>query len=180
MDDRDIVGLFFKRDEKGIKEISSKYGRSLRRMAHSLTADRQVSEECENDTYLTAWNRIPPDDPASYLFAYLARILRSKAIDRYRKMSRRKTELFDEIEECIASREDVERDTLYSDVSRTINIFLKSADERDRNIFIRRYFYFDSIASISFRYGCTVSNTKSILYRMRMKLKQMLESEGCL
>ena len=182
MDDREIVELFAQKNEKGIKAAASKYGGALRQLARSLTGDRHIAEECENDTYLAAWNRIPPDDPSEHLFAYLARIVRYKAIDRFRQMKGRGDReyaggLTKELEECLPSGESTESTVLSEELAAAINTFLEKEDEVSRDVFVRRYFFY-SIGRISARYGFTQSKVKSILFRMRKRLRAELEKGG--
>jgi RNA polymerase sigma-70 factor (ECF subfamily) len=183
MDDRDIVALFVQKDEKGIKAAASKYGGALRQLARSLTGDRHIAEECENDTYLAAWNRIPPDDPSEHLFAYLARIVRYRAIDRFRRQKGRADKenvegLTKELDECIPSGDSVESTVLSGELTCAINAFLEKEDSVSRDVFVRRYFFFDSIGRICARYDFTQSKVKSILFRMRKRLRAELEKGG--
>ncbi|MBQ5329793.1 MAG: RNA polymerase sigma factor [Oscillospiraceae bacterium] len=179
MEDSAIVTLFNERNERAIKETKEKYGARLRKLAASVSGDSRTAEECENDTYLAAWNRIPPDDPSAHMFAYLARIIRCRVIDRVRASgSRRMTELSAELIELIPSDDDIESSVSTAYLREIINDFLSGENEGERKVFIRRYFYFDSIAEISLRCGYSLSKTKSILFRMRNRLKQRLGKEG--
>ena len=157
MDDSKIVELYLSRNESAISQTAQKYGLKLRRIADSILNNMASAEECENDTYLEAWNRIPPNEPRTYLFAFLGKITRHLAIDECRK-----------VEEAFAADE----------LALSINAFLATCSEDQRNIFVRRYWYFDTVAEISKKYGYSQSKVKTALFRMREGLKQHLEKEG--
>ena len=150
LDDNRIVELYLLRDETAIKQTTEKYGSRLRSLACGIVNDQQTAEECENDTYMEAWNTIPPHEPRSYLYAFLARITRHISLNCCRDRNRLKRsaficELSAELEQCIPAPDDVEcriDDIALSDV---INRFLSKLDKEKRNIFIRRYWYLDSI-----------------------------------
>ena len=183
MEDDIIVELFLKRDEQAIKLVSDKYGKRLRNISFGILNDEQASMECENDTYVEAWNSIPPHSPKEYLYAFLARITRHVSLNCCRERSRLKRsayicELSSEMEQCIPSPDDCEcriDDLVFADV---INKFLASQNTEKRNIFLRRYCYMDSIADISKRYGYSESKVKATLFRSRNQLREHLEKEG--
>ena len=183
MEDGQIVELFLLRDEAAIMETSGKYGRRLRSLADGIVKDKETAKECENDTYLKAWNLIPPHEPGSYLYAFLARITRYIALNFCRDRSRLKRSAYvcalsDEMEECIPAPDDVECRIDEKILSQAINDFLSRLDEEKRNIFIRRYWYLDSIQSISERFAISESKVTSILFRLRKKLREYLIREG--
>ncbi|MBR6405901.1 MAG: RNA polymerase sigma factor [Lachnospiraceae bacterium] len=183
MDDSAIIDLYLARDETAVSETAEKYGTRLRRIAESILRDPSSAEECENDTYLQTWNRIPPNEPRNYFFAFLGKITRHLAIDECRKQTSRKrqalfVELTDEMTECLAGQSDVESEIDAQELSRTISSFLDTYPLMQRNIFVRRYWYFDSIPEISTRYGFSQSKVKSILFRMRNRLREYLVREG--
>ena len=183
LDDDRIVELYLLRDETAIKQTSEEYGNRLRSLAYGIVNDHQTAEECENDTYMEAWNTIPPHEPRSYLYAFLARITRHIALNFCRDRSRLKRsalicELSAELEQCISAPDDVEcriDDMVFSE---TLNGFLGKLEEEKRNIFIRRYWYLDSIADISKRFALSESKVKTTLCRCRNQLRQHLEKEG--
>ena len=183
MDDNKIVDLFLLRDESAIKLTAEKFGSRLRSLAYGIVKDRQTAEECENDTYLKAWNSIPPNEPKSYLYAFLARITRGISLNCCRDRQRLKRnalicELSAEMEQCISAPNDSEcliSDMVLGDI---LNDFLRTLDEEKRNIFIRRYWYLDSIAEISKRFALSESKVKTTLLRCRNKLRETLEKEG--
>ena len=182
-DDNQIVDMFLARDEAAISAVSEKYGAELKRIAINILGDFEAAEECENDASLKAWNSIPPQEPRTYLFTYLARISRAVAIDRYRrqraeKRSAQYTELTQEIENSIPALRNVE-DEVDSDLfSESMNVFLRALPSEKRFVFVRRYWYLDSIAEISKRCGLTQGNVKIMLYRLRAQLKEHMEKEG--
>lgn len=185
MEDARIIDLFLARDEDAIVQTSEKYGKSLRRIAENILQNESDAEECENDTYAEAWNRIPPNEPRTYFFAYLSRITRYLALGRCREMGAAKrqayyVELSGELAECIPSPDDVESYIDERELGRLIGEFLKTQSGERANIFVRRYFYMDSVSVIAKRFGLSGSKVKTTLFRMRNDLKLYLEREGYL
>ncbi len=183
MDGSKIVDLYLSPDEAAIKQTTEKYGKQLRSIAYNIVEDSQTAEECENDTYLAAWNSIPPHEPRNYLFAFLARITRHIALDFCRERSRLKRsaficELSAEMEQCIPAPNDMECSIDSIALCDAINKFLSTLNDEKRNIFVRRYWFMDSIASISRLYGISQSKVKSILFRSRNQLREFLDKEG--
>lgn len=183
LDDNKIVELYLSRDETAIKQTSENYRTRIRSLANNIVKDLQTAEECENDTYLEAWRTIPPHEPRTYLFAFLARITRHISLNICRDRNRLKRsaficELSTEMEQCIPSPDDTEcriDDIILKDA---INNFLATLDEDKRNIFLRRYWFLDSIADISKRYAISESKVKTTLFRCRNQLREYLEKEG--
>ena len=184
MDDSKIVDLYFSRDEAAIAETKRKYGTKLRAAANRILNDTQSAEECENDTYMRAWNLIPPNEPRTYLFAFLGKITRHLAIDICRKRDSEKRsaifcELTEEISECMPSAGiSVEETVECSELAEAINSFLDCFSSEQQNVFVRRYWFFDTVPEISRRYGFTQSKVKMILSRMRAELRDYLERKG--
>lgn len=183
MEDKGIIALYMSRDESALAETAAKYGSRLRGISYGITADDGTAEECENDTYWEAWNTIPPHDPVGYLFAYLARIVRHISIDACRTRSRLKrsaaiTELTAEMEECIPAPDDTAARMEYRELGEAISRYLYTLHEEKRQIFIRRYWYLDSVESIARRLGIGQSKVKMTLFRCRSGLKEYLEKEG--
>lgn len=183
MDDYKIVELYLLRDESAIKRTIDKYGRRLRSLALGIVGDEQTAEECENDTYLEAWNLIPPHEPKNYLYAFLARITRHLSLNCCRNRSRLKRsaficELSTEMEQCIPAPNDLECRIEDNALADTINKFLGKLNEEKRSIFIRRYWFMDSIIDIAKRYGISESKVKTTLFRCRKDLKKFLIKEG--
>lgn len=183
MDDNRIVELYLLRDETAIKQTTEKYGSRLRSLAYGIVNDQQTAEECENDTYMEAWSAIPPHEPRSYLYAFLARITRHISLNCCRDRNRLKrcafvSELSAEMEQCIPAPDDVECRMDDIALSKVINGFLNKLDEKKRNIFVRRYWYLDSVTAISKRFALSESKVKITLYRCRNQLREQLEKEG--
>ena len=182
MEDEKIVELYFHRNEAAIRYTKEKYGQRLRTLSFGIVEDTQTAEECENDTYMEAWNYIPPKEPKNYFYAFLARIIRHISLDCCRKRDRLKrsayvTELSEEIESCLPATNAVDRlvdDMVFHDM---INGFLKTLDQEKRNIFLRRYWYLDSVAEIAKRYKLSQAKIKTTLFRCRGALREYLEKE---
>ena len=183
MEDEKIVELYLRRDETAIACTGEKFGRRLRSLAYGIVEDRQTAEECENDTYLKAWNAIPPHEPRTYLYAFLARITRHVSLNQCREQNRLKRraylcELTAEMEECIPAPDDVACQVDDRALGEAINGFLGTLSEEKRNMFLRRYWYLDPMAEIAGRFGVSESKVKTTLYRCRARLRQYLEKEG--
>lgn len=183
MDDHKIVELYLLRDETAIKQTTEKFGKRLRSLAYGIVHDKQTAEECENDTYLKAWNSIPPHEPRNYLYAFLARITRQISLNFCRNRSRLKRnaficELSTEMEQCIPAPDNLSCRLDDSALSEAINGFLSQLDDEKRNIFVRRYWYLDSINEIAKRFFLSESKVKTTLYRCRNWLREYLEKEG--
>ena len=162
---------------------AQKYGPQLRAIANRILNDPGTADECENDTYLAAWKLIPPNEPRTYLFAFLGKITRHLAIDEYRKKRKDKypalfCELTKEMEECIPARHDVEAAVMADALSQIISEYLDICPDDQRGIFVRRYWCFDTIDEISRRFGFSKSKVKTTLCRMRKGLRDHLEKEG--
>ena len=183
MDDSGIVDLYLARDETAIIETQRKYGQRLSRIACNILDSAESAEECENDTYLEAWNRIPPHEPRTYLFSFLGKITRHLAIDRCRKNTSLKRqalfcELTAEMEECIPGRSSAEEAVDAKALKHSIDAYLSGLSVPQQNVFVRRYWFFDSIADIARQYGFSQSKVKTMLFRMREGLRTHLEKEG--
>ncbi len=182
MDDSKIVDLYLQRNENAIKISAEKYGNRLRSLAYGILKDLQGAEECESDAYMKAWNAIPPHEPKEYLYAFLARIVRRIALNRCRDGGRLKrsahiTALTAEMEQCIPSQSNIESHIDDIALADAINSFLGKLDKEKRIIFVRRYWYLDSVADISNRFAISESKVKTTLLRLRNKLKEHLEKE---
>ncbi|MBQ8026242.1 MAG: RNA polymerase sigma factor [Oscillospiraceae bacterium] len=183
MEDTAIVDLYLARDERAISCTAEKYGARLRRIANGILEDASAAEECENDTYLQAWGLIPPHEPRTYLFAFLGKIIRHTAIDRCRWAGSRKRranlcQLTEEMASCIPEGPSVEQTLEAKDLAACISAYLSGCTPQQRDVFMRRYWFFDTIPEISKRYGFTPGKVKSMLFRMRKGLRDHLEKEG--
>lgn len=180
MEDNSIVELYLSRDEDAIAQTAQKYGARLRSLSFGIVRDAQTAEECENDTYLEAWNTIPPHRPHEYFYAYLARIARHISLNRCRDRERLKRrahvcELSDELGQCSVCDDDVAGDVALRE---SLNRFLSSLDPKKRCVFVRRYWYMDSVADIAGRYGMTAGRVKTMLFRCREQLREQLRTDG--
>ena len=183
LEDETIVALYLRRDEEAIAHTCEKYGPRLRALARGIVEDPATAEECENDTYLQAWNSIPPHEPRTYLYAFLARITRHIALNRCRQQRQPKRsallcELSAELEQCLPAPDDVECRITDLEFQQMIHHFLSTLPEEQRTIFIRRYWYCDSIAAIAARFSLSESKVKTTLFRCRKRLRTYLEKEG--
>lgn len=182
MEDAQILDLFFARDETAIAQADAKYGRRLTELSRNITGSAEDARECVNDTYLDAWNRIPPHRPRG-LFGYLAKILRHKSLDlldrfRTQKRSAQVIELSQELEMCIPAPDSLDSRMEQEELRRVLRSFLVALDHRNQYIFIRRYFYMDSVAAIAGSLKITEGSVRTALHRCRNKLRQKLEREG--
>lgn len=184
MDDQEIVALFWSRSENAISETAAKYGSFCYSIAYNILTNNEDAEESVSDTYMAAWNAMPPRRP-SILAPFLGKITRHLSIDRWRSRSRQKrgggeiTLALEELEE-IASSQTVETAYARKQTVLVFNRFLKSLPETQRRIFLCRYWYMDSISDIANFYGFSDSKVTSILHRTRKKLRAVLEAEGLL
>ena len=183
MEDQEIVELFWKRDENAIEETARKYGNFCYSIAYKILSNHEDSEESVNDTYIDAWNSIPPHKP-EILSSFLGKITRRIAIDRWRinraeKRGGGETALvLDELEECISNENDIEADMERKLLVKTLNAFLGNLSVSERKVFVCRYFYMDSVESISEQFGFSKGKVKSMLFRTREKLRVYLQKEG--
>ena len=181
MEDSDIIELFWRRSEDAVTEAAKKYGGYCRSIAGNILGCDQDTEECLNDTWLAAWDSIPPQKPRA-LRVYLGRITRNLALNRRKADSAQKrgggqAELvLDELRECVGTDT---RDELLSELvlHDTINAFLRRQFPVRRAVFLRRYWYMEPIADIAKALGLRQGQTRTILYRMRRELKEELEKE---
>ena len=178
MDDSRIVDLYFDRDERAISESDKKYGRMLTKLSFSLLNSNEDAEECVNDTYLDAWDAMPPARPI-YLGAFLSKITRRISIDCYRRRHREKRggydELCDELTEAVPSTDTPFDEYENGRLKDAIEEFISLQDKEKRVAFVLRYFYSKPIGEIAMRLGVRESKVKTMLFRMRENLKEFLE-----
>ena len=183
MDDREIIELFWNRDEEAILEVEEKYGAYCHTIANRLLKDSRDVEECVIDTWNQVWHAIPPRRPGN-LRLFLGKIIRNLVLDRLKKENADKrgggkgTLLLEELAECVPSVTDIQRQTEDRELGRSINRFLLSLPAKDCNIFLARYWYGHSIREISHACMMGEGTVKSHLFRTRQKLKVFLEKEG--
>lgn len=183
MEDSKIIELYWQRSSDAITASAGQYGSYCRSIAQNLLSDPRDAEECVNDTWLGAWNAIPPHRPRS-LRAFFGKLTRSAACSRWRANAAQKRGsgelplVLEELQECIPAAPSAETLAEDRELSRSINRFLHALPERDCSIFLRRYWYGESVGAIARRYTLKENTVKSSLYRSRAKLKQHLEQEG--
>ena len=182
MNDKDIIRLFFDRDETAIEQTSRKYRSYCYAIADRILRNTEDDEECLNDVWLAAWDTIPPNDPPS-LSVYLGRITRNISVRMLRRINRKKrgkelTVYLEERGEALPSDNRVEAALESAELQRLLADFVSRQNKLNRNLFICRYYYLDSIGEISARYDLTQNQVKLRLFRMRKKLREYLEKEG--
>lgn len=183
MDDNGIINLYWQRNEQAIKETAGKYGAYCLKISLNILADVLDSEENVNDSYARAWSSIPPHRPNS-LKAFLGKIARNLALNRYKAAHAQKRHgsefalSLDELDCCTPSKITVEDEAGIAQLSKCISDFLYKQGAEARNIFVCRYFYCDSVGDIATRFGYSPSKIKSMLLRMRTRLRLYLKEEG--
>ena len=182
MEDSTIIQLYWDRDEKAIGETDRKYGSYCFAIANNILSSREDSDECVNDTWLRAWNVIPPKKPEKFR-AFLGKITRNLSFDKYKKANaaKRSSEMqlvLDELTECVSGRNTTDEELNYKMLGECINSFLKSLSKRERGIFLSRYFYAETVNKIAEKYGISSNNASAILSRTRTKLRKYLVEEG--
>lgn len=179
MEDKQIIQLFCDRCENAITYISDKYEKYCFSIAHNILGVREDAEECVNDTWFKVWNSIPPTMP-TYLRVFVGKIVRNLSFDKYRASHSAKrgggemSVVLDELAEVITGSDNVEAEYELKELVMTINEFLYSVSERDRDIFVRRYFYVEDTACIAKSHNITEKNVLMILSRVRSKLRTYL------
>lgn len=181
MEDREILALFQQRDQGAIPALEERYGKRLRGLAGRLLDSPEDAEECVSDTYLAAWNAIPPEEPV-YLFAYLAAICRNRALNILNRENTRKRRgelvvLTAELEQCIPD-ERREREQDAREIGEALSRFLAGLGAEPRRFFLRRYWYAESVREIAENCGVSQSKVKMSLHRTRKKLREFLQKEG--
>ena len=183
MEDSAIIDLYWAREERALTESDSKYGGMCRTIAFNILRDRWDSEECVNDTWLRAWNTMPPQRPG-VLSAFLSRITRNLSLDRYKAARAAKRGggqlpvALEELGDCVPTVGSVEETIELRELTRILDSFLRELPEKEACVFLRRYWYVDSTHDIAVRYEMAEGSVKSTLYRVRNKLRQRLEREG--
>lgn len=183
MEDNMIVDLFWQRNESAIDAADEKYGAYCRSIAHNILSNREDSEECLSDVYLAAWNSMPEARP-QFLKGFLGKITRNLSLKKLRLRSAQKRGgsiveyTLDELKDCVPQMNSPEAEVELNDLARIIDTFLRRLPEMERNVFLCRYWYFDSISDIAKRFGFGESKVKMMLLRTRNKLREVLEKEG--
>ena len=183
MDDAKIVQLYWDRNEQAIPASADKYGNYCTSIAKNILGNREDAEECVNDTYLSAWNAMPPHRP-TILSTFLGKITRNLSIKHYNRSTADKrgggqiTVVLDEIAEFVSDMDSVEQEIDHKELVKTIDAFLGTLSIEKRGIFIRRYWYFDKISDIASEFGMTENHVSVVLSRLRLKLHNYLLERG--
>ena len=183
LSDEEIIDLYWQRQEQAIKETDLKYGRYLFTIAYNIVHDRLDCEECLNDTYLGTWNAIPPNRPNIFQ-VFLARIMRNSAVDKYRERTASRripselTDSLSELEEAISYSENISENVFVKDAIKVLNTYLMELDDKDRFVFVCRYYYADSVPQIAKMTQLSERSVFRILATTREKLKKKLEEAG--
>lgn len=182
LEDSKIIELLYARNEQAIRELSVKYGAVCSRIAGNILKNNLDAEECVNDTYLAAWNTIPPEKPEP-LRAYIFRIVRNIAIAKYHaNASIKRNSYYDvaleELENCLSACVTVEQEMEGKELSQLIDRFLGTLDQESRILFVRRYWYSDSVSELAGKFRISSNNVSVRLSRIRKKLKKYLRKEG--
>lgn len=183
MEDSSIVELYWARSENAITETALKYGKYCHAIAFNILSNKEDADESVNDTYLGAWNCIPPHSPY-ILSTFLGKITRRISLKKWRDKNADKRGggevlfVLDELADCIPSSNDVEREVQTVELSKVINAFIKTLPDTERRVFICRYWYLDKIPAICKQFDFSPSKVKSMLHRTREKLMSHLEKEG--
>lgn len=182
MEDSEIVALYWLRDEGAIRETDAKYGPLCRRLALDLLGSPEDAEECVNDTYFKAWNSMPEERPG-LLRPWLGRVLRNTALDRWRRDHRQKRydgveRLLSELEDCVPSRRDPQRELEAAELGQMIDRWLRSLPQEEERLFLRRYWYGESVKDLAAEARLAPSVLAQRLRRLRLRLRSHLEKEG--
>lgn len=182
MEDKKIIELYWRRSEQAITETDIKYGKLCKQIARNILYSISDAEEVVNETYLGVWNAIPPERP-KYLKTFICRITKNIALAkaRYYNAEKRQAEgivSLDEVEDILSGKDSVEEAYEKKEVSGYISDYLRTIDEQKRNIFLSRYWYYNSIADIAKAYNVSESKIKTTLFRTRRKLKEYLKDKG--
>lgn len=185
MKDEQIVNMYMERDETALEETEKKYGHYCFMIAHNILGNREDADESVNDTYFCAWNIIPPTKPQMFS-AFLGKITRNLSLKKHRRKMAKKRggseveTTLDELSECIPDSHNIEEEIQTKELTHIIDTFLRTLPETERQVFIRRYWYFDSIDHISKTFDFGESKVKMMLMRTRQKLLKVLSEEDLL
>lgn len=182
IEDEKIIDLYWARSEDAISETDKKYRKQCMYVANNILNNISDCEECLNDTYMTAWNKMPPERPG-FLAAFLCKIIRNHSIKKYdyfhRSKRNKQAEIsIEELGECITASDITEEKYYEKETVRALNEFLGLLSKEKRVIFIRRYWFYDSYSQIAEQCGGSEDSIKMSLSRMRQKLREFLEERG--
>lgn len=181
MEDSDIIELYFARNEAAIAETEKKYSGYCGAVARNILNKKEDEEECLNDTWLSAWNDIPPSRPR-FFRAYLGRITRNLSLNILRRREAGKCGglevIFGELDEALPAADSVERELDGRELAAAVNEFLAGLSPQEKFFFLRRYWYCDPVAELARRSGVQPQKISQVLFRLRARLKKKLEEEG--
>ena len=183
MEDLKIIQLYWDRNESAITETSNKYGSYCTSIAQNILGDHEDALECVNDTYLNAWNSMPPHRP-NMLSTFLGKITRNLSFNKYKHDPAHKSgagqipAVLDELSECVSGKEDVQAEVEYHELVKSIDEFLESLSPQKRSMFVCRYWYNDSIAEIAKQFHMKENAVSMTLRRIRAKLQKYLVDRG--
>lgn len=182
MEDSQIIALYWQRDEAAIDETQQKYGAFCHRLARNILSLPEDAEECVNDTWLQAWNAIPPERPRK-LQAWLGRITRNLSLNLWNKNHAQKryhgmNELLDELSDCLPAPQTIEREIEAKELSAQLNAWLFSLKYQERVLFVRRYWYGIPLKDLAAEQRLAPARLAERMYRLRLSLKAALEKEG--
>lgn len=183
LSDEEIIELYWQRNENAISETDNKYGEVVFKIAYNILNDKSDSEECQSDTYIDVWNAIPPTRPRVFL-SFIAKIARRVSIDLYRKKSNKKAipsefkSSIEELEFCLQEKSKVDEELAVKELAILINRYLRALNDKQRFIFVGRYYFSSSIEEIARQVGTTPSNIYKSLEKIKRGLKSYLESNG--
>ncbi len=183
MKDTEIVLLYLDRNQDAITETAAKYGNYCTSIAKNILGNKEDAEECVNDTYMNAWNSIPPNKP-NPLSVYIGKITRNISFNRYKHNNAAKrsgsviSEVLEELSECISGKENVEMEIEYKELVKAIDSFLDTLSPEKRSIFVCRYWYTDSISNIAKQFNIKENTVSMTLNRLRLKLRKYLTERG--
>ena len=182
MDDKEIIEMFLAKNEKAIEELDKKYRPLVRNIAFNILGNEEDAEECINDAYYALWNNIPPANPDP-LSTYLGKIVRNISISRYNSnLAKKRNSYYDvaleELQDCFVADINVEDEAIINSMTASVNSFLRGLKEIDRKMFVRRYWYSESIEMIAQEYGMSKNKVAVKLHRIRKKLYAYLKKEG--
>lgn len=184
MEDQKIIELFMQRSEDAIKESKNKYGNYCTRIASNILPIAEDIEECVSDTWISAWKRIPPAVPVS-LKAFFGKIIRDIALSKYRASHAKKRYnglelILDELSECIPSEQDIQQNIEHQELFEMINSWLDGLNKEDRVLFVKRYYYGESVKNLAEMMECTENQMAQRMLKLRKKLKSHLMARGVL
>lgn len=182
MEDKQIIDLYWLRDQRAVQETAGKYGGFLLSLSWNILRSQDDAEECVNDVYLRAWNAMPPERPGA-LRAWLGRVARNLCLDRWKRDRAQKRGggmelLLEELEECLPGGTCPQKAMEDAEIAAAISAFLRKLPEDRRRMFLRRYWFGEGVAEIAQDMGCGGGRVKSALFRTRRALRAHLEKEG--